>query len=106
MLLYILLTIGIICFASFYMAYQIFQIVLIDAQARGIERPRFWAWLAAGGQHAEGILLYLFKRKNYLSKQLAPDQQEKINLAKQKAKVSILFMDLAVVIFLITILWT
>ncbi len=50
--------------ASFFMVRYLYEIVLMDAKSRGINHPKFWALVAAGGQRGEGLLWYLFKRRN------------------------------------------
>ena len=46
-----------IILVSFLLVYFIYSMVLIDAKARGMKKPRFWAVLAAGSGSGEGLLV-------------------------------------------------
>lgn len=54
-----------IILAGIYMMMQVFQLIKLDAQCRGIKHPTFWAWLGSVGQKGEGLILYFLKRKDF-----------------------------------------
>ena len=45
--------------------YQVYQLTVIDAAARGLKHPKLWGLLAANGNNSSGLLLYLIGRRNY-----------------------------------------
>ena len=45
--------------------YQIYQLTVMDAAARGLKHPKLWGLLAANGNNSSGLLLYLIGRRNY-----------------------------------------
>ncbi|MBL1229395.1 hypothetical protein IW492_09145 [Enterococcus sp. BWB1-3] len=57
--------VGIIILCSLAIAINIYRLLLIDAKDRGLEKPKIWALIGAGGQHGEGLLLYFFHRRNH-----------------------------------------
>ena len=50
--------------------YQIYQVTVIDAAARGLKHPKLWGMLAANGNNSSGLLLYLIGRRNTHGMQL------------------------------------
>ncbi len=48
--------------------YQIFKIVVLDAESRGLKHPKFWGIFSLGGNNGSGgFLLYLIGRNKYPS---------------------------------------
>ena len=45
--------------------YQVYQLTVMDAAARGLKHPKLWGLLAANGNNSSGLLLYLIGRRNY-----------------------------------------
>lgn len=50
--------------------YQVYQLTVIDAAARGLKHPKLWGLLAANGNNSSGLLLYLIGRRNYVFSKL------------------------------------
>ena len=78
----------IICFiliglTSIFLCYYLYELVLLDANNRGIQHPKFWSLLAATGQSGEGLMIYLFKRRK-TSSRLNPAMQQKMLVLKNK----------------------
>ncbi|MBO1305960.1 hypothetical protein JZO70_07300 [Enterococcus sp. 669A] len=101
--LVLFLCVGIILISSSFMCYYVYSLVLIDAKARGLERPKLWALLSAGGQSGQGMLLYLIKRRKY-DVQLKPSQQAEMDQLKRKIVALILISTVAIVFFVFTVL--
>ena len=55
--------------------YQIYQLTVMDAAARGLKHPKLWGLLAANGNNSSGLLLYLIGRRN--SRQLVVMEKRK-----------------------------
>lgn len=51
--------------------YQIYQLTVMDAAARGLKHPKLWGLLAANGNNSSGLLLYLIGRRNYPMNEVA-----------------------------------
>lgn len=69
--------------AAFSLFYYVFSLVLLDAKSRGIKNPKFWSLVAAGGQHGEGLLLYLFNRRKTVSNMTDTESARFLQLKKK-----------------------
>lgn len=67
---------AIILAAAILMMLQMYRLVLLDAKSRGIQHPKFWAILSAGSQNGGGLIFYLLKRENYLSRMSTEERQK------------------------------
>lgn len=78
-------------------------LVMMDAKSRGIKNPKFWSIVAAGGQHGEGLLLYLFTRRKTTSRMNTTETAQFLKLKRKVfcllAVVFVLFLLFVVVIF-------
>ncbi|MDO5689301.1 MAG: hypothetical protein Q4G61_03555 [Tissierellia bacterium] len=101
---YELSLIGITLVCAFYLRYQLYKIVEIDAGSRGLKRPRLWAFVASGQENARGLIPYLIVRRKYVST-ISASEQQIINERKRKAGIGIIGMllfgliTLAILIF-------
>lgn len=66
--------------------YQVFQIVVLDAKARGLKHPNFWGLLSINDDN--GLLLYLLKRRQY-SSMMTEAGKKTIESRKRKAAISL-----------------
>lgn len=89
---------GTIIVGSMFLCYYLYSLVLIDAKARGLERPKLWAFISLGGQSGGGLLLYLFKRRNY-EVHLNPQEQAAMDQLKRKILAIFVMMFLAIIFF-------
>ena len=46
-------------------AWQIYQMTVSDAKARGLKHPKFWGFWAMNGNNSSGLILYLIGRRKY-----------------------------------------
>ena len=46
-------------------AWQIYQMTVSDAKARGLKHPKFWGFWAMNGNNSSGLLMYLIGRRKY-----------------------------------------
>lgn len=85
------------------MCYYIYSLVMMDAKSRGIRNPKFWSIVAAGGQHGEGLLLYLFTRRKTTSRMNTAETAQFLKLKRKVfcllTVVFVLFLLFVVVIF-------
>lgn len=48
--------------------YQLYKLIVLDAQSRGLKHPKFWGIFSiSGNDGGGGILLYLLRRRKYPS---------------------------------------
>ncbi len=72
--------------------YQIYQIVLIDARARGLKHPKFWGIFTVCGNNSSGLLMYLIGRRKYPIINLSDYEKQKLNYHKKVTGVGIIFV--------------
>lgn len=61
---------------SVFTAYQLYKLVEIDAESRGLKHPRLWGAFSLAGNNSSGLLLYLIGRRKYPVLSLSREQQE------------------------------
>ena len=72
--------------------YQIYNIVVTDAKARGLKHPRLIGLLATSGRSSEGLIVYLLTRKKYSIKDISFLERHEIMKRKKIILVSLMFM--------------
>ena len=73
---YVWTLIGLLVVTNAFFVYQLFKLVELDASIRGMKYPKFWAFLPAGGQRGEGLILYLLKRNKAIFSMTAEEKEE------------------------------
>lgn len=63
-------------------AYQLYKMTVIDAEARGLKHPKLLGMLAMNGNNSSGLILYLIGRRKYSV--LHMDQVMQKNMEKRK----------------------
>lgn len=77
---------------SFFCVYQIYRLVQVDAECRGLKRPRLWGLLAASGSGQTGLLLYLVGRRKYPVLSMSKEQRDCMGRRKRRFGVGLLFL--------------
>ena len=72
--------------------YQIYQVTVIDAAARGLKHPKLWGLLAANGNNSSGLLLYLIGRRNYPVNSMDSRQVVVMEKRKKTAGIGLVFV--------------
>ena len=72
--------------------YQIYQVTVIDAAARGLKHPKLWGLLAANGNNSSGLLLYLIGRRNYPVNSMDSRQVVVMEKRKKAAGIGLVFV--------------
>ena len=85
-------------------AWQIYQMTVSDAKARGLKHPKFWGFWAMNGNNSSGLILYLIGRKKYPVQNMSIEDQEKIETRKKAAGAALVFMTLGAIGFVINIM--
>ena len=77
---------------SFTLMYQVFKLVVLDAESRGLKHPKLWGLFSIGGNNGSGgLILYLIGRNKYPSNMTASNRQV-FDSRKKKAAISLCFM--------------
>lgn len=72
--------------------YQIYQLTVIDAAARGLKHPKLWGLLAANGNNSSGLLLYLIGRRKYPVNSMDSKQVVIMEKRKKAAGIGLVFV--------------
>ena len=72
--------------------YQVYQLTVIDAAARGLKHPKLWGMLAANGNNSSGLLLYLIGRRNYPVNSMDSRQVVVMEKRKKAAGIGLVFV--------------
>ena len=72
--------------------YQIYQVTVIDAAARGLKHPKLWGLLAVNGNNSSGLLLYLMGRRNYPVNSMDSRQVVVMEKRKKAAGIGLVFV--------------
>ena len=89
---------------AFCVVFQIYQMTVIDATARGLKHPKFWGVFAMNGNNSSGLILYLIGRRKYPVQNMSIEDLEKIETRKKAAGAALVFMTLGAIGFVINIM--
>lgn len=89
-----ILFISIVLFSAMNLAYQMYRMTVLDAQCRGMNKPKFWGILVSGSDNGSGIFLYLLGRRKYPIT-ISEENKQKLESRKKKIFVSLLFMTIS-----------
>ena len=85
-------------------AWQIYQMTVLDAKARGLKHPKFWGFWAMNGNNSSGLILYLIGRRNYPVQNMSIEDQEMIETRKMAAGAALVFLALGAIGFVINVM--
>ena len=88
---------------AFCVVFQIYQMTVIDATARGLKHPKFWGVFAMSGNNSSGLLLYLIGRRNYPINSIDSNQKTKMIQRKKAAGISLCFMVVGILGLILSI---
>ncbi len=89
---------------SFFCVYQLYRLVQVDAECRGLKHPRLWGLLAASGNGQSGLLLYLVGRRKHPVLSMSKEQKDCMGRRKKRFGVGLLFLTLGAVICVLSML--
>lgn len=84
--------------------YEIYQLVLLDANARGLKHPKLWGFFSLGGNNSSNLLIYLIGRRKYPISTLSIEKQEQMAKRKKIAGVAIIFCAGGALLFITTLI--
>ena len=86
-----------ILLGAFSLMYQIFRLVILDAESRGLKHPAFWGIFSLGGNNGSGgLLLYLIGRNKYPSA-MTEEAKRMAMSRKRKAGLSLCFIAIGAI---------
>ena len=84
--------------------WQIYQMTVVDAKARGLKHPKLWGFWAMNGNNSSGLILYLIGRRNYPIQNMSIEDQEMIETRKKAAGAALVFLALGAIGFVINVM--
>ena len=77
---------------GFFSMYQLYRLVQVDAECRGLKHPRLWGAFALSGNGQSGLILYLIGRRKYPVLSMSEGQKELIGTRKKRFGAGLLFL--------------
>lgn len=89
---------------SFFCVYQLYKLVQVDAECRGLKHPKLWGLFSIAGNGQSGLILYLIGRRKYPV--LSMSEEEKSLMARRKKRfgVGLLFLAAGAVVCVLSML--
>lgn len=81
---------------TFTLMYQIFKLIVLDAESRGLKHPTFWGVFSLGVNNGGGLLLYLLGRNRFLPN-MTETTKELFNSRKKKSGLSLCFIAIGTI---------
>ena len=81
----------------FCVVFQIYQMTVIDAAARGLKHPKLWGFLAMNGNNSSGLLMYLIGRRKYPIINMSENKAKELEKRKKSAGVGLVFLAIGVI---------
>lgn len=92
MIVIVIVSLFMVLLGAFTLMYQMFHIVVLDAESRGLKHPKFWGIFSLGGNNgSSGLILYLIGRNRYPSN-MSDAAKEIFNSCKKKTALSLCFI--------------
>ena len=82
--------------------WQIYKIVGLDAESRGLKHPRLWGFFAANTNGSSGLILYLIGRRKYPVIRLSEETRREIESRKKRAGAGSVFLAVGMMGIVIT----
>ena len=90
---------------GFFNMYQLYRLVQVDAECRGLKHPRLWGLFSASGNNSAGLLMfYLIWRKKYPVLSMTEEQKEFMERCKRKIGVGFIFLAAGTVVLVLSLL--
>lgn len=78
---------------SLFCVYQLYRLVQVDAECRGLKHPRLWGAFAVTGNGQSGLILYLIGRRKYPILSMSEEQKTLMERRKKRFGVGLLFLS-------------
>lgn len=93
-----ILLVGSICFA-----HRLYEIVQIDARARGFRHPKTWGLFSISSNNGSGLLLYLIRRRKYPIIELSKEDAKRIEKCKKAISAAIIFVAAGTILIVVSL---
>lgn len=77
---------------SFSCVYQLYKLVQVDAECRGLKHPKLWGLFAISGNGHSGLILYLIGRRKYPILSISEEQKKRMGKRKKGFGAGLLFL--------------
>lgn len=89
---------------SFFCLYQLYKLVQVDAECRGLKHPRLWGLFAASGNGQSGLILYLIGRRKYPILSMSEEQRGLIERRKKWFGAGLVFLAIGAIVCVLSML--
>lgn len=89
---------------GFFCMYQLYRLVQVDAECRGLKHPKLWGLFAVSGNGQSGLILYLIGRRKYPILSMPEEQQQFMNRCKKRIGVGFIFLALGTIVCVLSLL--
>lgn len=89
---------------SFFCVYQIYKLVQVDAECRGLKHPKLWGLFSITGNGQSGLILYLIGRRKYPVLSMTEEQKGLMARRKKRFGVGLLFLAAGAVVCVLSML--
>lgn len=84
--------------------FQLYRMIVIDANARGLKHPKLWGAVAMNGNNSSGLLMYLIVRRKYPILSTSESDSKEIEKRKKSAGVGLIFLAVGVIGMIVAVL--
>lgn len=89
---------------GFFCMYQLYRLVQVDAECRGLKHPKLWGLFAVSGNGQSGLILYLIGRRKYPVLSMSEEQRELIGRRKKRFGAGLLFLTAGAIVCVLSML--
>lgn len=101
----IIIGVALLLVGGVFCTYQVYKLVQVDAVCRGLKRPKLWAFIAASGNNASGLILYLIGRRKFPILAMSSEQENLMAERKKKFGVGLIFIVAGGIVFVLSIMY-
>lgn len=89
---------------SFFCVYQLYKLVQVDAECRGLKHPKLWGLFSVTGNGQSGLILYLIGRRKYPVLSMSEGQRDDMARRKKRFGAGLAFLALGAVVCVLSML--
>lgn len=89
---------------GFFCMYQLYRLVQVDAECRGLKHPKLWGLFAVSGNGQSGLILYLIGRRKHPILSMSEGQQALIGTRKKRFGAGLLFLAVGAIVCVLSLL--
>ena len=89
---------------SFFCMYQLYRLVQVDAECRGLKHPKLWGLFAVSGNGQSGLILYLIGRRKHPILSMSEGQKALIGTRKKRFGAGLVFLAAGAIVCVLSLL--